>query len=94
MTWEIAILKTYELLGGCAENRRIHENIERFIKLTSKHHAREMSSGRAKYKHYVTSHIAHLYGARYLRRISPGHYCLTQRGRNRLEATNIGNAAS
>jgi len=94
MTWEIAILKTYELLGGCADNRQIHENIESFIKLTGKDREREVSSGRNKNKHHVTSHIAHLYRARYLTEVSAGHYCLIQRGRNRLAATKLESTVS
>lgn len=83
--WETAILKTYDLLGGCASNREIYENVGKFITLTTEHLAPTVYSGRPAYVHQVRSHITNLVQSNDLKKVGRSEYCITVAGRNRIK---------
>jgi len=82
--WEKAILKTYDLNGGCADNQKIYENVGKFHPLTEEDLKPTVYSGRPAYVHQVRSHIANLVQSGDLRKARRGEYCLTAKGKNRI----------
>ena len=83
-TWEAAILRTYDLLGGCATNQQIYENVGRFINLTTDHLKPTEYGGRPAYVHQVRSHITNLVQTGQLRQVARGRYCLSAQGKRRV----------
>jgi restriction endonuclease Mrr len=82
--WEVAILKTYDHLDGCAKNRAIYDNVGKFIRLSQEHMRATVYGGRPAYEHQVRSHITNLYQAGHLQQLSRGYYCLTTKGKKRI----------
>ena len=82
-TWEQAILKAYLAASGCADNDKIYRTIGDFIPLTSAHERATIYGGRPAYHHQVRSYISNLTQAGYLEKRGRGHYCLTDRGKER-----------
>jgi hypothetical protein len=50
-SWERAILKTHDLLGGCAANKEIYANVGKFIVLTTEHLSPTIHGGRPAFVH-------------------------------------------
>jgi len=44
--WEDAILRTYELHSGCADNQEIYEDVGKFMPLTQEHLRPTVHGGR------------------------------------------------
>jgi nicotinic acid phosphoribosyltransferase len=85
MKWETAILKAYNHNGGCADNQKIYQDVEKFIRLTEAHRKPTVYGGRRAYEHQVRAHIAKLVQSADLRPVSRGHYCLTAKGKSRAD---------
>jgi len=86
--WEIAILKSINLLGGEAGLQQIYNKLADFIQLTEEHLRKTKWGGRPAYQHQVRSHITNLCQAGELARISRGRYSLTKKGLRRINILN------
>lgn len=84
--WEIAILKSIKSLGGEAELQEIYERLPDFKQLTEKALRLIPKYGKGHlYYHWVRRHIINLHRNDELKRISRGHYSLTEKGIKRIE---------
>lgn len=82
--WHIAILKSYDHHGGCADYAQIYETIGKFITLTANHMRATVYGGRPAYQHELRSFVSDLCEAGDLRRVGRGKYCLTAKGKKRI----------
>ena len=84
MTWEEAILKSYESLGGSGLNPAIYEKIKDYISLSEDQLAPTVYGRRPAYVHEVRSYISNLVQSGYLGQVARGHYRLTEEGKARI----------
>ena len=82
--WELAVLRSVDLLGGEGDLQDIYRTLPRFIQLTPDHLAPTKWGGRPAYQHQVRSHVANLCQAGDLARKARGRYALTPIGRQRI----------
>jgi hypothetical protein len=87
-TWEIAILRSFEALGGEAKlTPTLYNKIEsgEFIELTEAHlRPQEAAKGRKAYQQEVRAYIANMCKSGELAWLGTGRYKLTDVGRQRL----------
>lgn len=84
MTWECAILKSFAVLGGQADNPAIYRAVQKFKSLTARHLAIDPRYGnRPRFVHQVRSHITNLCDKGELRAIDDDLHELTPIGRAR-----------
>ena len=89
-TWEIAILRCIEQLGGTAELAQVYANINRFKELLPHHLKASRYGGRPEYVHQVRRHITNLCRHGDLTQTEPGSYAITGKARSRLQETPVG----
>ena len=85
-TWEIAILKSINSLGGEAKLQDVYKRLSKFIQLTEEHKKETRWGGRPMYEHEVRSCVANLYQTGELDRILRGRYRLTDKGKKRISS--------
>lgn len=85
-TWELAILKTIDSLGGVADLQEIYQRIGRFRDLTAGNLASTRHGGRQAYEHGIRSYASELLRSGFLSRVSRGRYRLTPISKQMLEA--------
>jgi hypothetical protein len=83
MTWEEALLKVYDYLGGEGSNEHVYSNVERFKPLTGAHFHPQWGK-RPAYANQVRSHAANLRQKGDLIAIGKGQNRLTPKGRRRV----------
>jgi hypothetical protein len=87
-SWEVAILKAYQLAArGCAENEWIYKRVGDYKELSAYHKRTTQDGGRPAYEHIVRSNIHNLCEAGYLKRVGRGRYCLTDSGKTRVPSS-------
>jgi len=84
-TWEMAILKSIQSLGGKAGLQQIYKRIPYFNPLTEKHRRETRWGRRPAYQHQARSHISNLRRRGELIRTSRGCYSLTEEGIRRID---------
>ena len=83
-SWEVAILKCINTLGGKASLTEIYQKIGEFILLNEYHLRKTIWGGRPAYQHQIRSHLSNLCDSGDIYRISRGFYSITAKGHNRI----------